>query len=156
MRLYFMRHGLAQDFTDEISDRERQLTDKGVANTKQAAQVIKALGLKLDHLYTSPLVRAQQTAEIVGKALGIKPEIREEVGLGFSITAVAALTHDLAPTSEVCFVGHEPSFSTTVASLIGGRVVMKRGGLARVDIVSSQPLLGELVWLIAPKIFELS
>ena len=51
------------------------------------------------------------------------------------------------------FVGHEPDFSTTISSLVGGRVVMKRGGLARIDIVSPQPLLGELVWLIAPKIF---
>jgi phosphohistidine phosphatase SixA len=54
------------------------------------------------------------------------------------------------------FVGHEPDFSTTIASLVGGRVAMKKGGLARVDIISSQPqpLLGELVWLIAPKVFE--
>ena len=52
------------------------------------------------------------------------------------------------------FVGHEPDFSTTITSLVGGRVVMKKGGLARVDIISDQPLLGELVWLIAPKIFD--
>jgi len=55
----------------------------------------------------------------------------------------------------VFFVGHEPDFSTTISSLTGARILMKRGGLARVDVISQQPMLGMLVWLIAPKIFEL-
>jgi len=44
--------------------------------------------------------------------------------------------------------------STTISSLTGARIVMKRGGLARIDIISPQPLLGELVWLLAPRIFD--
>ncbi|MBI1258475.1 MAG: phosphohistidine phosphatase SixA [Chloroflexi bacterium] len=156
MRLYFMRHGLAEDLTDKITDAQRKLTDRGVTSTQQAARAIKALGIKPNRFYTSPLLRAQQTAEIVGKALGITPETRPELGPGFSIHTVAALTHDLKLNNEVFFVGHEPDFSTTIASLSGARILMKRGGLARVDVISQQPMLGELVWLIAPKIFELS
>jgi len=154
MRLYFIRHALAEDPTDQITDAQRKLTDKGSANTQQAARVIKALGLKPDRFYTSPLIRAHQTAEIVGKALDMTPEVREELGPGFSIRAVELLTRDLGEDDEVLFVGHEPSISTTISSLTGGRVLMKRGGLARVDVVSLQPMLGELVWLIAPKVFE--
>jgi len=154
MRLYFMRHALAEDSTDKITDAQRKLTDRGVASTQQAARVIKALGLKPKRFYTSPLVRAHQTASIVGKALGIEPEVRSELSLGFSINAVAALTHDMKVNDEVFFVGHEPDFSTTIGSLCGARIVMKRGGLARIDVISQQPMLGELIWLIAPKIFE--
>ncbi|MEO8393108.1 MAG: phosphohistidine phosphatase SixA [Chloroflexota bacterium] len=154
MRLYFMRHALAEDETEKITDAQRKLTDRGVASTQQAARVIKALGLKPNRFYTSPLLRAQQTANIVGKALGIEPEVRPEVGPGFSIHAVAALTHDLKVNDEVFFVGHEPDFSTTISSLTGARIVMKRGGLVRVDVISQQPMLGELIWLIAPKIFD--
>jgi phosphohistidine phosphatase len=149
-----MRHALAQDPTDQISDAERKLTDRGVANTLQAAKVIKALGLQPDHFYTSPLLRARQTAEIVGKALAVNPEIHDDLGLGFGIPIVELLTRDLDDDDEVLFVGHEPSLSTTIASLTGGRVQMKRGGLARVDLVSKKPLLGTLVWLIAPKVFD--
>ena len=149
-----MRHGLAQEPAEQIADAQRKLTDTGVANTKQAARVIKALGLKPDRFYTSPLVRAQQTGEIIAKALGVTLETRQELGPGFSIHAVAALTHDLPVDSDVFFVGHEPDFSTTISSLVGGRVMMKRGGLARIDVVSQQPMLGTLVWLIAPKIFD--
>jgi hypothetical protein len=34
--------------------------------------------------------------------------------------------------------------------------VAKKGGLARVDLQSSAPPEGELVWLIPPKVFNLS
>jgi len=99
------------------------------------------------------LVRAEQTAEILANSLGVKCEVRKEVGPGFSIAAVEALTHDF-DKEEIMFVGHEPDFSTTITSLTGGRVIVKRGGLARVEIVSRRPMLGNLVWLIAPKVFE--
>ena len=154
MRLYFMRHAIAHDADENTPDEKRELTDKGIANTHQAARVLKALGLKPTHIYSSPLVRAHETAEIVSKALGVEVEVRKEVGPGFSIHAVEVLTRDLGEDTEVLFVGHEPDFSTTISSLSGGRILMKRGGLARIDIISLQPLLGELVWLIAPKIFE--
>ena len=48
-------------------------------------------------------------------------------------------------------VGHEPDFSATVAELIGGGdIVMKKGGLARVDVTAPVAGGGELVWLLAP------
>ncbi len=152
MRLYFLRHGIAEDTA--ASDAERKLTNKGIAQLHDGARLFKQLDIKLKHLYSSPLVRAKETAEIVGKALDVEVQIRKEVSPGFSVEAVAALTHDLDSADEVMFVGHEPDFSTVVGALIGGQVVMKKGGLARVDVLSSDPLSGELVWLIAPKIYE--
>lgn len=151
MRFYLLRHGIAVDGTP---DAERELTKEGISNTRQMAARLKSLGVKLDHLYSSPLVRARQTAEIVGEALGVTVEIRKEVGPGFSIASLETLIRDLDRDNTVMFVGHEPDFSTTITSLSGGRVIMKKGGLARIDVISDQPLLGELVWLIAPKIFE--
>ena len=48
-------------------------------------------------------------------------------------------------------VGHEPDFSATVAELIGGGdVVMKKGGLARVDVTGPRPAAAQLVWLLTP------
>lgn len=153
MRLYFFRHAIAYDADDRTPDEQRALTDEGIARTKRAGQVLKALGVKPDHLFSSPLVRAEQTAEILANSLGVKFEVRKEVAPGFSIAAVEALTHDF-DKEEVMFVGHEPDFSTTITSLTGGRVIVKRGGLVRVEIVSRRPMLGNLVWLIAPKVFE--
>jgi phosphohistidine phosphatase len=92
----------------------------------------------------------------VAEALGVQVEVREEVGYEFNVQAVEALTAGLGDDAEVMFVGHEPSFSETVGELIGGaKVVMKKGGLARIDVFSREPLRGALVWLIAPRVFEM-
>lgn len=153
MRLYFFRHAIAYDQDDKIPDEERELTEEGIARTKRAAQLLKDLGVAPDHLYTSPLKRCQQTANILGRGLGVNVEVQPELAPGFNITAIESLTHNFSK-EEILFVGHEPDFSTTISSLTGGRVIMKRGSLARVEVISRRPMLGQLIWLIAPKIFE--
>lgn len=154
MRLYFFRHAIAEDGRADLTDYERKLTDKGIAKTRRAADVMKALGIEPTHIYSSPLIRARQTADILAGAMGIAVEIRDEVGPGFNLAAVTQLTNDLDRDAQVVFVGHEPDFSSTVSALTGGGwVVMKKGGLARVDITGNEPLRGELVWLITPKVF---
>jgi phosphohistidine phosphatase len=155
MRLYFFRHAIAHDASENMTDAERPLTKAGIANTERAAQMLVALGLKLDYLFSSPLLRARQTADILAPALGVLVDERKEVAPGFSITSIEPLLHGMDHGNEIMFVGHEPDFSRTISSLVGGRLVMKKGGLARVDIVSYEPLLGELVWLLAPKVFEI-
>ena len=155
MRLYFFRHAIAEDGGADLPDFERKLTDKGIAKTRRAADVMKALGIQPTHLYCSPLVRARQTADILAEALDVAVEIRDEVSPGFNLAAVTQLTHELEQDAQVLFVGHEPDFSSTISALTGGGwVVMKKGGLARVDITGNEPLRGELVWLIAPKVFQ--
>jgi phosphohistidine phosphatase len=53
-------------------------------------------------------------------------------------------------------VGHEPDFSLIISALTGGgKVILKKGGLARVDITATAPLQGDLVWLLPPKIMRL-
>lgn len=156
MRLYFFRHGIAEDSLDNsMSDFSRPLTPKGEQRTREAAQMLKAFDLKVTRLYSSPLVRAQQTAALLGEILGVTVAERDEVGPGFSLEAVAELIQDFNDDDAIMFVGHEPDFSAAVSRLIGGGdVVMKKGGLARVDVLTREPLMGRLVWLLPPKVFS--
>jgi phosphohistidine phosphatase len=156
MRLYFFRHGLAQPSDDPtIPDHLRALTDEGIIRTRRASRVLKMLDLKPERLYSSPLVRARQTADILGQTLGAAVLVRDELSPGFAIAALEALTHDLGSDDDVLLVGHEPDFSEMVAELTGGaQVEMKKGGLARVDVELYHPMRGTLIWLIAPKIFD--
>jgi phosphohistidine phosphatase SixA len=63
------------------------------------------------------------------------------------------LLTDYAACSKLLLVGHEPDFSTVIGQLIGaGRIVCKKGGLARVDLKSPHELPGELVWLLPPRL----
>jgi hypothetical protein len=52
-------------------------------------------------------------------------------------------------------VGHEPDFSAVISALTGGsRIELKKGGLARVDIMDPATLEGVLVWLLPPHISD--
>jgi phosphohistidine phosphatase len=49
-------------------------------------------------------------------------------------------------------VGHEPDFSQLIGALTGGsRVLMKKGGLGRVDTELLEAGAGTLAWLLPPR-----
>lgn len=155
MKLYFFRHGLAEDPTPDKPDFKRELTKKGIQRTRASAELLPVLDVTPAHIFSSPLIRAKQTADILARALKQKVEVRDEVGPGFNPRRVEMLLAGIDDRQDVMFVGHEPDFSSTVTALIGGgSVVMKKGGLARVDVMTRVPLRGELVWLITPKLFN--
>lgn len=154
MHLYFFRHGIAHTLQDGIADPDRSLTAIGIERTRQSARSLRSLGVEIDFLYTSPLVRARQTADILGAALGVAVQVRQELSPGFGIPQVERLTHDLGAACAVMFVGHEPDFSNAIQQLTGGSVIIKKGGLARIDVIDYQPLRGQLAWMIAPKVFK--
>lgn len=162
MQLYFLRHAHAEEGIG-ISDHDRKLTDKGLLAANSVARLLEALDVKPNHIYTSPRVRARQTAEIVAAGLGREVEIREEVNFSFSVAALRGLIKGMSPSSSVLLVGHEPTFSLTIGEITGARVAMRKCGLARVDLLSRptpptskqalEPLRGELVWLVPPRVF---
>lgn len=152
MKLYLLRHAHAEDGSGD--DHTRRLTDEGVHYSTLLGRLLKKLEVQPKHIYTSPRVRALQTAEIVAKALNVQVEKREEVNFGFNIPAIETLIKGLSPNDEVMFVGHEPFFSSAVHDLTGGRAEMKKCGIARIDLTQTTPPRGELIWLLAPKLYE--
>jgi phosphohistidine phosphatase len=156
MQLYFFRHAQAEDAQmPDFDDFARQLTDKGIQRTRLAAAALLTLGVELTRLYSSPRLRARQTADILAKALKLEVAVREEVGFSFSNQELEKLIGDVDNAHSVLFVGHEPSLSSTISMLVGGgELVMKKGGLARVDIYSRSPLKGTLVWMLSPKVLD--
>jgi len=152
MKLYLVRHGDAEALAP--TDHGRELTEHGKERVAQASQVIKRLGIAPKVIYSSPRIRAKQTAELIAEALGMTVVITEEVNFGFDTGNIKTLTKDLRSRDEVMFVGHNPDMSQVVHKMTGASVAMKKGGLARIDIVSTKVQRGELVWLIAPKVFD--
>ncbi len=149
MRLYFVRHGKAGD---AASDHARPLTPQGIAQAQAAAKVLAALDIQPAHIYSSPRLRARQTADIIAAALGQTVEEREEVNFDFSVSAVRSLISALMPDDEAMFVGHNPSMSEVVEQISEASVGMKTCAIARVDIFSRDVSRGELVWLMPPKL----
>ena len=152
MNYYFVRHGIAEDLAE--SDFHRQLTEHGRRRVATSAAVMKRLNIRPARIYSSPRLRARQTAEIIAAELGQPISLADEVNFGFEFADIQALTKDLHTNDEVMFVGHNPDMSELVHKLTGVNVSMKKGGLARVDAMSKKARQGELVWLIAPKVFD--
>lgn len=152
MIVYFVRHGEATDHAAD--DFTRELTPRGRTRTENLAIVLKRLEVHLTHLWTSPRIRALQTAQIIEKGLGITAEIRDSLDLGFGMEALVELLQPLNDDAEVMLVGHNPSMSDVVSALTGTMVEIKKGGLACVEIDLPIAMKGALTWFIPPKMFD--
>lgn len=150
MEIYFLRHGVAEDMAPGGSDAARRLTDKGIAKLEAAREGLRRLKVAPDLLLTSPLVRARQTAEVVGRHLGLEPQVADVLAPGCDAARLRSLLAEHPGVGRVMVVGHEPDFSRMIAELTGGRVEMKKGGLARVDLEPGERR-GTLVWLAPPR-----
>jgi phosphohistidine phosphatase len=125
--IWLQRHGDAEHVEGK-PDADRDLTEKGERQAREAGRALKALGVKLDACLTSPKVRARRTAELACEELGVKVEEDERLAGGdFDPLELAA------GRGEVMLVGHEPDFSGAVALVTGSRVKMKKGGIAAID-----------------------
>ena len=154
MRIYFLRHGKAEDRAEwRGDDASRPLTAAGEEEMRREAKSMRVMGLVPDVIVTSPLVRARRTAEIVAEELGLGARLVDDDRLawGFDVRRLEQVVAAQAPAQAIMVVGHEPDFSATVAELIGGGdVVFKKGGLARVDAAAPVAGGGQLVWLLTP------
>ncbi|GAB4528188.1 MAG: phosphohistidine phosphatase SixA [Anaerolineales bacterium] len=152
-RLYFLRHGLADRDAWRGPDFERPLTPQGIARIQAEAATLAAMKLRLDCILSSPLVRARQTAEIVAQALHTPMKIDARMAPISDIETLESILRAWPQADALMLVGHEPGLSLTIGALIGGgRVVCKKGMLARVDLTTISPPRGELVWLLPSKI----
>src|SRR4030095_15722922 len=74
--LYLIRHGLAEERGDAWpDDAKRPLTEEGMSRLRKIARGLTRLGVSIDTVLTSPLVRPRQTAEIIAGGLDSHPTV---------------------------------------------------------------------------------
>jgi phosphohistidine phosphatase len=146
-QLWLLRHGEAEPHGGK-PDELRELTERGRDQSRAAGQALHALGVEVHMAFTSPKVRARQTAELACAALGVEPVDEDALAEGFDGSAALELMAAPGPDQRVLVVGHEPDFSQVVYDLTGGRVDFKKGGLAAVRLDGSR---GELIVLLRPR-----
>lgn len=152
MILYLLRHAHAES-DENVPDERRQLTEEGRENARALAWLFRRQPLNIHTLYSSPRVRAVQTAEIVAPSLGIEPTVTPLLDFEFNVGLLGELLRDVPPYGDVMLIGHEPTFSECVRALTGASIQMKKCGLARIDLLTARPpYRGDLVWLVPPKV----
>lgn len=158
--LYLIRHAIAAERGEEWPDDDkRPLTVRGIARFKEEVKGLKRLDVDIDEIFTSPLVRAKQTADILAAGLNPKPPIKLLDALSPDHSPATVLAHlaKAARRRRIALVGHEPGLGELAAHLIGaGRALpFKKGGVCRIDVESlTSRRAGALIWFVTPKVLR--
>src|SRR6187397_606159 len=112
-QLWMLRHGEAVPHGSK-PDPERELTPRGQRQADAAGAALAALGEQFAACYTSPKVRARETAELACAHLGVEPMLESSLADGFSRVDALALLDAHDADAKVLVVGHEPAFSQVV------------------------------------------
>lgn len=136
MQLYILRHGIAYEPSEwNGSDGTRPLTADGIKRTKKVLETLhKEEKLKVDAIWTSPLVRAEQTAAIAADILKLKVRTEDALACGASLNSLRAVFKKHEPLPErLMLVGHEPDCGMLIGNLSGdpnGDYALKKAGIA--------------------------
>jgi phosphohistidine phosphatase len=160
MQLLVIRHGIAEDPSTVVAKGQ---DDSGPPLSKEGKQMMKgvAAGLRelvdeIDVIGASPLLRAQQTAQIVAKAYNDLPVVTVEDLLPESDPpALMNWLRQHTARNVVAIVGHQPNLGLVVTWLMSGvkasRVALTKGGTCLLEFSSSvSPGNGTLEWLLTP------
>jgi phosphohistidine phosphatase len=132
-------------------DAERQLTERGRGQSRCAGAAFAAMGVEFAAILASPKARARETAELVLEQLPrVEPDLLElqpSLAGGIRSREALELLADVGADGPVLLVAHEPDLSGIVDELTGGRVDLKKGGLAVVRLGAGG---AELVLLLRP------
>jgi phosphohistidine phosphatase len=158
--IYVIRHGLAEERGDAFpDDAKRPLSEDGISGMRKSARGLARLGVTIDVVLTSALVRAKQTAELVAGGVNPRPPVStvESLAPGGTYQEIVADLEKQSRRKRIALVGHEPGIGEFAARLIGSRhpIAFKKGAVCRIDLDSLPPSgPGDLRWMLTPKILR--
>jgi phosphohistidine phosphatase len=147
LQLWLLRHGEAVPH-DAKPDHERELTERGRDQARAAGRSLAALEVEVHLCFTSPKVRARETAELACAELGVEPVEHKPPAGDFDGRDALELLAAAEGDQRVLIVGHEPDFSQVVYDLSGARIDLKKGGIAALRMDGSR---AELIVLMRPR-----
>lgn len=159
MRLVLLRHGPAgtRDPLSWPDDRERPLTDRGLARTQRACAGLVRLEPGISLVLSSPLRRCAQTAECLRGEIGgdARARFTEALSPGGSWRDVLGELESLVETSTVVLVGHEPDLGKLAGVLLFGApaaLPLRKAGACSIEFETRcAPGKGRLRWFLPPR-----
>ncbi len=123
MKLIFVRHAMSEGHfihDDEEADFLRELTPGGITEFKKTTlKAIKKNFKQVDVIFTSPLIRAIQTAEILSVNFDSADfEMISDLDLLDNPRHLIEYISFLPIQGNYIFVGHEPHLSSTIGTLL--------------------------------------
>jgi len=162
MKLYLLRHGEAAEHGDPKypNDAGRPLTPRGIQRTKALAHALRLWEISFAVIFSSPLVRARETAEIIERGLRLQGrlELTEHLSPSGDVEKLVYELNKVRPTPEnILLVGHEPYLSSLISLLCTGgshlALTLKKGGLCRLEVeILHCARCASLEWLLSPRL----
>lgn len=159
-KLIFIRHGRAEDPSNEFSDFERSLTTKGKVIVKAMAGMLLQKDDYQGLIVTSPAFRAFETALIFAQKFNIKPEeiqIDSNIYFNMNLKYLTEILKNISNDTNIVFLfGHNPSFTEMADRLSkGGCEFMPKCGVAAISFkINSwneiKPGSGKLEYFLKP------
>lgn len=158
MDVLLFRHGIAVERDEwEGAEAERPLTDKGSKRVHQAVAGLLWLDLAPTHIFTSPMIRAHETAKILQAVMRSRASIKiaDELLPDAPPDKILPLLEVLPPNAQAICVGHEPHLSEAAGVLLFGKPVggltLKKAGACLIHIPDAVKLgRGQLQWWLTP------
>ncbi|MBK8267180.1 MAG: phosphohistidine phosphatase SixA [Planctomycetes bacterium] len=169
MLIYLVRHAIAVERgTNGIDDHDRPLTEKGIGRMAQGVRGLDAIGVTLDAIWTSPLRRARQTAEIL-ETLKKSSRICNEEAEGTSriqtvdilapggdAMALTAMIETAQHVNSLALVGHEPDLSELAGAILFEKsqsaILLKKGAVCCIEIAGGCAILQ---WVLQPQVLRM-
>jgi phosphohistidine phosphatase len=158
MNLYLIRHAEAVPLGDNgvKKDEDRPLTDNGREQCRVVALALRQMGIRLEKLITSPLLRARQTAdEMLAQWNGRLTELKVSEELEPKSKKRKLLREVLSLGGEaIGLVGHNPDLSELAGWFLGEKqagIELEKAGVACI-VFQGPPNKGSgtLAWLVNP------
>lgn len=145
MQLILLRHAIAEELVTH--DFDRRLTVEGSARLRRVLRHFRRCFEGPTIIFSSPLVRARQTARIAARILDAP--LRRCDALQPGGDAFGWLQSQ--PCEQLMLVGHEPDLSLLAARFLGVSrpfFSFKKSGMAYLE---GSPGAGQLRWLLTPR-----
>lgn len=137
MRLIFLRHGLAEGHFsfDQDRDFERELTNDGIKRLHKTFALFKEIQKSIDVIFSSPLIRAIQTAELFWdyyKEADL--EMMADLDILDDPRHLVEYISFLPTDGCYAFIGHDPHITKVIAALLALHpehdfMTIKKGGI---------------------------
>jgi phosphohistidine phosphatase len=147
MLLTLVRHGDADAPNHSLGDAGRCLSLRGREQARATGRALALQGARLTHVWTSPLVRAVQTTELMLAALAFDGivETRSDLYPDSSPSALLEALAKLDSQVDVLVVGHMPYVAALAGQLVGNAGGFSTGAALRVEL-GSPSQRATLIW----------
>jgi phosphohistidine phosphatase SixA len=137
VKLIFVRHGLAEGHfsLNQDADFERTLTEEGIRRLNKTFKHFKKYEEKIDVIFSSPLARAIQSAEIFWNYYQEADlELMGDLDILDDPLHLVEYISFLPADGCYAFIGHDPHLTTVIASLLALHpehdfMTIKKGGI---------------------------